>query len=131
MNRQLHRDEVILAVVLVLVNATAAAASSEISPQTANHLSNMYAHPWFLDVMGASVVGWVVGLVKGFAGTREWLAKYWSAPPKFAIFLFDLVVFVIAGAYFGVGIYNPDNFVASVAAGLSWPVGLGALATRN
>ena len=117
---------------LLLIASMQAIAVNEINPQmTVHHLSNMYQHPWFPDVMGASVVGWVVGLVKGFAGTKEWLNNYWTSPPKMVIFFMDLVVFVVAGAYFGVGIYNPDNFVAAVAAGLSWPIGLGALATKD
>ena len=98
---------------------------------TSLHLTHMHHQPWFWEVLAASVVGWVVGMVKGFAGTRDWLARYWSNSPKLVTFALDLVVFVFVGAYFGTGIYNPTDFQAALAAGLSWPIGLGALATRE
>ena len=91
----------------------------------------MHLQPWFWEVLAASVVGWVVGMVKGFAGTRDWLSHYWTNSPKAVTFVLDLGVFVFVGAYFGTGIYMPTNFQAALAAGLSWPIGLGALATRE
>ena len=95
------------------------------------HLLTMHTHPWFWDVMGASVVGWVVGIVKGFSGAKDWLERYWANPPRIVVWLLDLVIFVVVGAYFGTGIYNPTTFIAAIAAGLSWPIGLGSLATKD
>jgi hypothetical protein len=95
------------------------------------HLNHMHRQPWFLEVLVSSLVGWVVGMVKGFAGTRDWLARYWTNSPKVVTFVLDFLVFVFVGAYFGTGIYNPTNFQAALAAGLSWPIGLGALATTE
>lgn len=82
--------------------------------------------------MAASVVGWILGLVKGFSGTRDWIGKYVSSEPKpLLLFLADLVVFVLVGAYFGTGIFRPADFLQAMAAGLTWPISLGALATKN
>jgi hypothetical protein len=92
---------------------------------------NIYKHPWFWDVMVASAAGWFLGLLKGLSTTKEWFDKYWPTAAKVIIFLADLLVFICAGAYFGTGIYNPDKFVAAVAAGLSWPLALGALNTKG
>ncbi len=93
-------------------------------------LQNMHLHPWFWTVMAASVVGWVLGITKGFSGSDDWLDKYWPEKPKFVILIIDVLIFVLVGGYFGTGIYNPANFVAAAAAGISWPIGLGALATK-
>ena len=91
----------------------------------------MHRQPLFAEVMAASVVGWVLGLVKGFSGTKDWLQRYASSAPGFALFVGDLVVFVLVGAYFGTGIFRPTDFLQAVAAGLTWPIGLGALATKD
>ena len=72
-----------------------------------------------------------MGRTKEFSGTKEWLGRYWERVPKVLIFLLDLAVFVGVGAYFGTGIYDPNNLPEAFAAGLSWPVGLGALATKR
>ena len=95
------------------------------------HFATMHQHPWFWDVMGASVVGWIVGRVKGFSSSKDWLQRYWPNAPVVPVFLLDLAIFVIVGAYFGTGIYNPNNFLEALAAGLAWPVGLGSLATKD
>ncbi|MBV9555428.1 MAG: hypothetical protein JO032_21830 [Alphaproteobacteria bacterium] len=95
------------------------------------HLVNMHTHPWFWDVTAASVIGWVIGMVKGFSGTKDWLGSYWKNPNPFAIWLLDLIVFVVVGGYVGTGIYNPTTYQAAIAAGLSWPIGLGSLATKE
>jgi hypothetical protein len=91
----------------------------------------MHTHPWFWEVLFASVVGWVLGQVKGFASIEDWLDRYWPRPPRLLIFLGDLLAFAVIGGYFGTGIYNPDSLTAAIAAGLSWPLGIGALATRD
>lgn len=57
--------------------------------------------------------------------------KIYATPPPILVFLADMLVFVVAGAYFGTGIYTPTTFVAAIAAGLTWPLGLGALATTD
>jgi hypothetical protein len=90
----------------------------------------MHTHPFFWDVMVASVVGWVLGMVKGFSSTKDWLTQYWPGAPKPAFFLLDMGVFVIVGAYFGTGIYDPSSFVAALGAGLTWPVGFGSLTAK-
>lgn len=95
------------------------------------HLANMHTHPWFWDVTAASVIGWVIGIVKGFSGSKDWLENYWQNPKPLAIWLLDLIVFVVVGGYIGTGIYNPGTYQAAIAAGLSWPIGLGSLATKE
>lgn len=94
------------------------------------HIANMHNHPYFWDVVVASVIGWLIGMVKGFSGSKDWLEKYWPRPPLTVIFALDLVIFVCVGGYIGTGIYNPATIVAAFAAGISWPVGLGALVTK-
>ena len=69
-------------------------------------------------------------VVKGFSGSKDWLQKYWRNPPVPVIFLLDLIIFVCVGGYIGTGIYDPSTTVAAFAAGVSWPVGLGALVTK-
>src|SRR5437764_6538251 len=71
--------------------------------------ATMHHHPWFTEVLVASVVGWLLGMVKGFASTADWLKKYWSNPPKLIIFALDLLVFVAVGSYFGTAIYDPHT----------------------
>jgi hypothetical protein len=90
----------------------------------------MHSQPFFWDVMIASVVGWVLGMVKGFSGSKDWLEKYWVNAPKLALFALDFLVFVLCGAYIGTGIYHPESFVAALGPGLSWPVAFGALASK-
>ena len=97
---------------------------------TFTHIKDMHNHPWFWEVLASSFVGWLIGQVKGFTSTKDWLAKYWPKTPLLVVFLLDLFVFVAVGAYFGTGIYNPENFLAALGAGLSWPIGLGSLATK-
>jgi hypothetical protein len=97
---------------------------------TFTHIKDMHKHPWFFEVLASSFVGWLIGQVKGFSSTKDWLAKYWPRTPLLVVFLLDLFVFVAVGAYFGTGIYNPENFLAALGAGLSWPIGLGSLATK-
>jgi hypothetical protein len=99
--------------------------------QPALHFIGMWKQPFFPEVMVASVFGWVLGQVKGFSGAKDWLDRYWPNSPKVIVFILDLTIFVVCGAFFGTGIYNPDTLQAALAAGLSWPVGLGALATTK
>jgi hypothetical protein len=94
------------------------------------HIGNMHQQPFFWEVVFASLVGWLLSMVKGFSGSKDWLEKYMSAPPKLLIFTGDLIIFVIVGGYVGTGVYNPSTIVAAFAAGISWPVGLGALTTK-
>jgi hypothetical protein len=97
----------------------------------AYHFGNMHQHPWFWDVVGASAIGWVIGIVKGFSGSKEWLDRYWPRAPLLVVWMLDFLVFVVVGGYLGTGIYNPMTFLAALSAGLSWPIGLGALATKD
>lgn|SRR5262249_2989750 len=126
----LTRRTVFLLVLLAIALAAPPLCFAEPTDETARHLKDMHHHPWFLEVLAASVTGWVIGLVKGFSGTKDWLAGYWPNPPRVLVFALDLIVFVGVGAYFGTGIYNPANFLAAVGAGLTWPIGLGSLATK-
>jgi len=112
-----------------LVNAPPALA--EASARPTYHLGNMHEHPWFWDVIVASAVGWVIGIVKGFSGSKDWLDRYWPQAPSLMVWLLDFLVFGVVGGYFGTGIYEPTTFVAAMSAGLSWPIGLGALATKD
>jgi len=91
----------------------------------------MHKAPFFWTVMFASVVGWILGIVKGFDGSRDWLARYWPTAPKPILFGLDFFIFVIVGAYVGTGLYQPAAFPAAIAAGVSWPVGLGALVSKT
>jgi len=109
---------------------TQATAPGELPSSPAVHFLGMWKHPYFYEVMVASVFGWVLGLVKGFSGAKDWLDQYWPSRPAVIIFLLDLLIFVVCGAFFGTGIYDPRTMQAALAAGLSWPVGLGALATK-
>ena len=94
------------------------------------HLRDMHTHPWFWEVLASALVGWILGMVKGFSGTKDWLEKYWTRPPTYLVFLGDVLVFVFVGAYFGTAIYNPDKFLEALAAGLTWPIAVGALSTK-
>ena len=91
----------------------------------------MHQDPWFITVAAASMAGWILGAVKGFSTSADWLRKYIAKPPVLLVFFSDLFLFVVAGAYLGTGIYTPTNFVSAIAAGLTWPIGLGALATSD
>ena len=117
-------------VVIVLCLAASSPAYGQNGDGAIMSLQNMHQHPWFWTVMAASVVGWVLGIAKGFSGSDDWLDKYWPEKPRIVVFILDLLIFVLIGGYIGTGIYNPANFVAAIAAGLTWPIGLGALATK-
>lgn len=105
--------------------------SADLKRSNVPEILSMHHQPSFWDVMGASVVGWVLGMVKGFTGSKDWLDHYWTNAPKPVLFVLDLLVFVLCRAYVGTGIYHPDSFVAALGAGLSWPVAFGALATKR
>jgi hypothetical protein len=94
-------------------------------------IQSMHQDPWFFTVAAASLAGWILGAVKGFSTSADWLKRYNHNPPIYLVFASDLLVFVVLGAYFGTGIYNPTNFVSAIAAGLTWPIGLWALATTD
>jgi len=117
--------------IALLVLFTVALGYSQNPPAKPIEILTMHTQPFFWDVMVASVVGWVLGMVKGFSGSKDWLNHYWANPPRPALFVLDLLVFVLCGAYVGTGIYHPDSFVAALGAGLSWPVAFGALATKG
>ena len=125
-----HRRHLLIALLLMLfAPILCAAQGSRVDP--GSHLLDMPHHQFFPEVLAASVVGWIVGLVKGFDTSKNWLKTYWPTAPLFILFILDLFIFVVVGGYFGTGIYNPQNFLAALAAGLSWPVGLGALTTKG
>ena len=115
---------------LVLFTALLSYCQSTSSAPNVPEILSMHHQPFFWDVMVASVVGWVLGMVKGFSGSKDWLDRYWTNAPKPVLFFLDLLVFVLCGAYIGTGIYHPESFVAALGAGLSWPVAFGALATK-
>jgi hypothetical protein len=94
-------------------------------------VQTMHENPWFITVALASTAGWIVGTVKGFKTSAEWWTRYLKSPHVLLVFLTDFFVFVVVGAYLGTGIYDPHNFVSAVAAGLSWPIGFGALAATG
>jgi hypothetical protein len=123
-------------------DAQSPAAHTSISAENANldnstpdkqpmDIPNIHKQPFFWTVMVASLLGWVLGMVKGFDGSKDWLTKYWSAAPKPCLFGIDLLIFVIVGAYVGTGLYQPATFTAALGAGLSWPVALGALVSKT
>lgn len=93
-------------------------------------IGNIHNHTFFWTVLASSIVGWVLGMTKGFSTSRDWLQKYWKTPHILAVLLMDALIFIVVGAYIGTGIYNPATFVAALAAGITWPVGLGALTTK-
>lgn len=112
---------VILATVLV---ATEAATAADM------HIKNMVNHPWFWEVTAASGIGWFLGTLKGFSGSKEWLARYNIEAPKVLVLVIDFAVFVGVGGFVGIAIYDPTTLQAAMAAGVSWPLGLGALTTK-
>jgi hypothetical protein len=48
----------------------------------------------------------------------EMSGRRWRTP-KPGIFVLDLIIFVVVGAFLGTGIYNPDSLQAALAAGVS------------
>jgi len=118
----------ILLLACTLCPAQTQPTSTNVPP--ALHFIGMWKQPYFPEVMVASIFGWVLGQVKGFSGAKDWLERYWPNSPKPVLFVLDLTIFVVCGAFFGTGIYNPDSLQAALAAGVSWPVGLGALTTK-
>src|SRR6516225_4271588 len=128
----LRRITIAFTFLLVLVlRASGAIASPDIgNPAPALHLLNMYKQPFFPDVAGASAIGWFMGMIKGFSGSREWFAKYgYATPPRPLTIFFDLIMFVGAGAILGTGLFDPDKLVSALSAGLSWPLAFGGLTT--
>lgn len=114
----------------LLIATTVFSQTPDSEPARQYHIQEMYKHPWFWDVLAASAGGWVLGLVKGFSGVKDWIARYWPSAPLPVVFALDLFVFVVVGAFIGTGIYNPSNLIAALAAGITWPVGLGSLTTK-
>ena len=100
-------------------------------PDVIWHISNMHKHPWFYETAFASLGGWILGMVKGFSSSGDWLVRYLPSKPLPIIFVLDLLIFVVFGGYVGTGLYTPTSLIAALAAGLTWPVGLGALATKD
>jgi len=91
----------------------------------------MHKQPFFLTVLFASAGGWVLGLVKGFSTSKNWLEGIGLPSPPLLVFFLDIFIFVGGGAYFGTGFYDPKTFQAALAAGLTWPVSLGAFGTTS
>jgi hypothetical protein len=94
------------------------------------HLKDIVNDPWFWEVTAASGLGWFLGTLKGFSGSKEWLARYNITPPKLVVLVADFIVYVGIGGFVGIAIYNPTTLHAAMAAGVSWPLGLGALTTK-
>jgi len=95
--------------------------------ETADDIFKLHQHKLFGWVMLGSVGGWVLGYSKGFTSAADWVKKYFPGAPGFLLFFVDAVVFGGLGAYLGTGIFDPNNIVAALAAGGTWPVGFGAL----
>ena len=93
-------------------------------------LRTIHQQPFFIEVMMASIIGWILGITKGFSTSRDWLSNYLQTTPIWVTFIVDLFIFVVVGAYIGTGLYQPNNFVAALGAGITWPIALGALATK-
>lgn len=106
-------------------------ATAEGSQAVAYGLSNMHTHPWFKEVMVASLIGWVTGVAKGFRGSRDWLQRYWATVPTVVVFGADLIVFALVGGYLGTGIFRPSDFVQALSAGVTWPLGLLVLGSKK
>jgi hypothetical protein len=129
----------LLIVLTLLIFSVAAQSPPPSTDQTAPknnekpvyRIANMHTHPWFWEVLVSSAVGWVLGLVKGFSGAKDWLATYIASNSKFLVLVLDMLIFIGVGSYFGTAIYEPTSFLAAMCAGLTWPIGLGSLATRQ
>jgi hypothetical protein len=114
-----------LATVLMFTGAAAGAAKAVPDPL------ELHTHKYFPVVCVASLVGWMLGLGKGFSTSADWLRRYSRKPHRLVVGIVDFFVFVVAGAYIGTGIFMPETFVSAAAAGLTWPVAFGALTTRE
>jgi hypothetical protein len=106
------------------------AATSNAASAADSHIRDMVNDPWFWDVTAASGLGWFMGTLKGFSGSKEWLARYDIKAPKWLVLIVDCIVYVGVGGFVGIAIYNPQTLHAAMAAGVSWPLGLGALTTK-
>jgi hypothetical protein len=94
-------------------------------------IQDIHTQPFFYTVLAASLMGWVFGMTRGFHGTRDWLARYWSTPPPWLTFILDLLIFGVVGAYMGTGLFDPSSFQAAVTAGFMWPIALQALISKK
>jgi hypothetical protein len=94
-------------------------------------IQETFKQPLFPVVFLGSLIGWMVGKVKGFVSAKEWLDRYWPGAPLPVIFLLDLFIFAFVGSFLGTLIYSPTSALEALAAGVSWPVGLGGLATKE
>lgn len=104
--------------------------TEEVSSTAPISLATIHQQPFFFEVMMASIIGWIVGITKGFSTSRSWFTTYLKDAPVLAIFGLDLLIFVVVGAYVGTGVYQPSNFVAALGAGITWPLALGTLASK-
>jgi hypothetical protein len=96
-----------------------------------NSIQTMHQHPLFWTVGAASIGGWLLGIVKGFNTSADFIKRYWRRPYPLVVLAIDLLVFAVGGAYVGTGIYNPKEFVPALAAGVTWPIAFAALTTRD
>jgi hypothetical protein len=131
------RVSVLVATIIVLSMLAAAAPSfaqggaGQGEPKKPEyHIRNMHTQPWFWEVMFASTAGWILGLVKGLGSAQDWLSGYFSTP-RGVYFALDFLIFAGLGAYLGTAIFNPGDMGQALTAGLSWPLGFGALIQRN
>lgn len=125
MHNRLTNIALVLALIALPVFADTGSATSD-APLT---LWTIHQHPNFYAVMLASMVGWILGITKGFSSSRDWLGNYVENSHWLVVFVLDAVLFVLVGAYIGTGIYEPTSIVAALGAGITWPVALGALAS--
>lgn len=129
-----YRTQIALLTLLFTVVNPAVAQAVPAGDTNVNEIvsfATIHQQAFFFDVMMASIIGWIIGITKGFSSSRQWLSNYLKNTPVVVVFILDLLIFVVVGAYVGTGVYQPTNFVAALGAGITWPVALGTLASKK
>lgn len=63
--------------------------TTDVSFAADRHLKDIVNDPWFWEVTAASGLGWFLGTLKGFSGSKEWLARYGITAPKLFVLIVD------------------------------------------
>src|SRR5271166_6662461 len=91
-------------VVIMLLYQSASSAQGDANPGPAQgapgppassnlKIETMHKQPFFLTVLFASAGGWVLGLVKGFSTSKNWLEGIGLPSPPLLVFFLDIFIF--------------------------------------